>query len=401
MYTLVVVIIFLLVLIFMGFIFSVFRNKIRFFITGFDEGFSASDLNLLWKVSQLCELQQPTSLFYSLPALTKCIGQISTLTSADGEDKNQKIMTKLFDYRTKLQNEADDKKGLQTTTTLEKGQKLRIILPGKGVFATEITANASFLVVNVPKQKDIIVVPAEEWVGKVISVYLWRKGDARYVFDTTVTQAGLYIGKSSLFLQHSNNLIRTQKRKAVRAKCDIPGDLFIVRKENLDYSAVETQNGYHCKIVDISESGAQIKIGGKGVENIIIKIQFNIQNKLIIMSGIVRTVEYNEEDNQSLLHIECTHIEPSMKNEILSFVYQILPTDEKEIIQAIEQTDEDNAIELENETANQENENNKVEKLEENANSNISAASNNVIDNNQSDKNTEAALDIEGELEEL
>lgn len=400
MYTLVAVIIILLVLISIGFLLSKFRNKIRFFITGLDEGFSAADLGLLWKVSQLCELQQPTSLFYSLPALTKCIAQISTLTSADGQEKNQKIMSKLFDYRTKLQNEADDKKGLQTTTTLEKGQKLRIILPGKGVFATEITGNGSFLVVNVPKQKDIIIVPAEEWVGKVVSVYLWRKGDARYAFDTTVTQAGLYIGKSSLFLQHSNNLIRTQKRKAVRAKCDLPGDLFIVRKENFDHSAVETQNGYHCKIVDISESGAQIKIGGKGVENIIIKIQFNIQNKLIIMSGIVRTVEYNEEDNQSLLHFECTHIEPVMKNEILSFVYQVLPTDEKEIIQAIEQTDEDNAGELEKEIENQENTTSSEVAKEENANSNLAASENN-IKSNISENVGEQETDTFNELEKL
>lgn len=355
MYTLVVIIIVLVCLIGIGFLFSVFKSKIQFFITGIDEGFSLGDLFLLWNVSQLCELEQPTSLFYSLPALTKCIAQISTLTSANSEngESNQKLMTKLFDYRTKLQNEADDKKGLQSTTTLDKGQKLRVILPGHGVFATEIVANGTQLVINVPKQKDMIVVPAEEWVGKVVNVYLWRKGDARYVFDTTVTQSGLYIGKSSLFLKHSNNLIRTQKRKAVRAKCDLQGDLFIVRKENVDYTAVETQNGYKCKIEDISESGAQIRIGGKGVENIVIKLQFNIQNKLVIMTGIIRTVQYNEEINQSLLHFECTHIEPAMRNEILAFVYQVLPAEEKEIIEALAQTDEDNPGEVENE--NQEN----------------------------------------------
>jgi len=356
-YTLVVIIIVLLALIAIGFLYSIFKTRIQFYITGIDEGFSFGDVTLLWNVSQICELEQPTSLYYSLPALTKCIAQISSISSTpdtDGtydtykSDRYQKIMTKLFDYRTKLQNEADDKKGLTSTTTLDKGQKVRIILPGKGVFASEIVANGTQLVITVPKQKEMIIVPAEDWVGKVISVYLWRKGDARYVFDTTVTQSGLYIGKSSLFLKHSNNLIRTQKRKSVRAKCDLSGELFIVKEKTTDYTAVETQNGYRCKIEDISESGAQVRIGGKGAENVLIKLQFNIANKLIIMFGVIRTVEYNEEDNQSLLHFECTHIDAPMRNEILSYVYQILPSDEKEIIEALQQTDQDIEFDEEN-----------------------------------------------------
>ena len=134
-------------------------------------------------------------------------------------------MTKLFNYRTKIQNEADDKKGMTTTHSLDKGQTLRIILPGKGVFTTEIVGNGNFLVINVPRQKNLIPLSGEDWVGKVVSVYLWRKGDARYVFDTTVTQSGLFLGKSSLFLKHSSNLVRTQKRKAVRVKCQIYGML--------------------------------------------------------------------------------------------------------------------------------------------------------------------------------
>lgn len=355
MYTLVVVIIVLLSFISLGFLYSVFKTKIQFYVTGIDEGFSLIDVSLLWKVSQICELGQPTSLFFSLPALTKCIAQVSSISSGTDANANryQKILSKLFDYRTKLQNEADDKKGLSSTTTLEKGQKLRIILPGKGVFASDLVANGSQMVINVPKQKDMIIVPAEDWVGKVVSVYLWRKGDARYVFDTTVTQSGLYIGKSSLFLKHSNNLIRTQKRKAVRAKCDISGELFLVKDKTIDYTAVETQGGYRCKIEDISESGAQIRIGGKGAENVLIKLQYSIGSKLVVMFGVIRTVEYNEEQNQSLLHFECTHIDPVMKNEILTYVYQILPSNEKEILEALNQTDEDNLEDSNNEEFNE------------------------------------------------
>ena len=276
--------------------------------------------------------------------------QISNMTNTDNSQKNQLIMTKLFDYRTKIQNEADAKKGMTTTHSLERGQTLRIILPGKGVFTSEIVGNGNFLVINVPRQKNLIPLPGEEWVGRVISVYLWRKGDARYVFDTTVTQNGLFLGKSSLFLKHSSNLVRTQKRKAVRVKCQIYGMLYIIKKDKVDVTAIETHNGFRCLIEDISEAGALIRIGGKGVQNVKIKLQFNIQNKLILMVGVVRTVEYNEAENQSLLHFECTHIDTTMKNEILKFVYNMLPESEKEVLEALEQTETDEATAKNNDT---------------------------------------------------
>ena len=327
----------------MGAVYTAFKQRINFFITGLDSGFSISEISLLWQAAEICNLEQPTSLYYSLPSLTKCMTQISNMTNTDNSQKNQLIMTKLFDYRTKIQNEADAKKGMTTTHSLERGQTLRIILPGKGVFTSEIVGNGNFLVINVPRQKNLIPLPGEEWVGRVISVYLWRKGDARYVFDTTVTQNGLFLGKSSLFLKHSSNLVRTQKRKAVRVKCQIYGMLYIIKKDKVDVTAIETHNGFRCLIEDISEAGALIRIGGKGVQNVKIKLQFNIQNKLILMVGVVRTVEYNEAENQSLLHFECTHIDTTMKNEILKFVYNMLPESEKEVLEALEQTETDEA----------------------------------------------------------
>ena len=343
MYTVTFLIIILVILAAMGAVYTAFKQRINFFITGLDSGFSFSEISLLWQAAELVSLEQPTSLFYSLPSLTKCMTQISNMTNTDNSQKNQLIMTKLFDYRTKIQNEADDKKGMTTTHSLDKGQTLRIILPGKGVFASEIVGNGNFLVINVPRQKNLIPFSGEEWVGRVISVYLWRKGDARYVFDTTVTQNGLFLGKSSLFLKHSANLVRTQKRKAVRVKCQIYGMLYIIKKDKVDITAIETQNGFRCLIEDISEAGALIRIGGKGVQNVKIKLQFNIHNKLILMVGVVRTVEYNEAENQSLLHFECTHIETSMKNEVLKFVYNMLPESEKEVLEALEQTETDEA----------------------------------------------------------
>lgn len=376
MYILIAIFVIIGIIILLTFLYSILKDKINFFITGFDSGFSIGDLFLLYKVAQLCDLEQPTSLFWSMPSLNRCIAQINTQASADGKKlsaQHQNLMTKLYNYRTKIQNQSDEKKGLSSTSSLDKGQVLRIIFPGKGVFASKIIENGKQIVIDVPTQKGIITVPAEEWVGKVISIYLWRKGDARYVFDTTVTQSGLYIGKSSLFLNQSNNLVRTQKRKSVRVPCEIYGQLYIIRKQISNFTEIETKSGYKCLILDISESGAMIKIGGKGVENIQIKLQFTIQKMIIVMFGIVRTVEYNEHENLSILHFECTHIEQAMKNEILSFVYNTLPENEKEILEAINQTDSDNE-DLENVLSNEIN--NEKQKEESQKNDDVTSTEN-------------------------
>ena len=303
MYALIGIIILILVILILVFLYTQFKSKIEFYITGLDSKFSISDLNLLWNVAKYCELENPNALFFSLPALTKCMTKITSDASEEGNEKDPKLqvlLSKLFDFRTKLQNESDEKKGLNSTTGLEKGQKLRIILPGKGVFASKVLNNGKEIIVTVPRQKNLIPISSENWVGKVINVYLWRKGDARYVFDTTVTQNGLFLGKSALFLKHSSNLVRTQKRKAVRVKCEIYGMLYIIQRDKVDVNAIETQNGFRCLIEDISESGALIRIGGKGVQNVKIKLQYNIHNKLILMVGVVRTVEFNEEKNQKI-----------------------------------------------------------------------------------------------------
>ncbi len=352
-YILISVVITIAVLLVIAGIYSIFKQRIEFYITGLDSKFSFSDLGLLWNVAQMCDLEYPKALFWSMPSLTKCMTQITSQAAANGTEndpKTQALITKLFDYRTKLQNETDNKKGLESTMYLDKGQKLRIILPGKGVFSSKILNNGKELIISVPRQKDMIPLTAEEWKGKFINVYLWRKGDARYVFDTTVTGHGLFVGESSISLKHSTNLIRTQKRKAVRAKCEIKANLYIIKNENIDYNAVETQNGYKCLIEDISEAGAMIRIGGKGVPNVQIKLQFNIQSMLIIMFGVVRTVEYNEASNQSLLHFECIHLEPAMKNEVLSYVYNMLPEREKEVYEALKLTDTDEEESAQGET---------------------------------------------------
>jgi hypothetical protein len=57
------------------------------------------------------------------------------------------------------------------------------------------------------------------------------------------------------------------------------------------------------------------------------------------MHGVIRAVEWNKTMNQSRLHFECMKIDRGMKNTVLTFVYNVLPPEEKQIHEAIAQAE--------------------------------------------------------------
>jgi len=324
---------------------SLNSDKIQFFSTGIDKGFKFSEVLALWRLASVSELDEPESLYFSLPLVSQAITKFIKETQENGTDgleKNKKFLSKLYDYRTRISLEHENNKSLDSTKYLDKHQRLRIVLPGAGVFRSEILANASELFVKTPTRNGIIAVPGQDWVGKEVHVYLWRKGDAAYVFDTVVNNFDVYMGATVLRLQHSTKLIRTQKRESIRAACNMDAQLYFINDTgDVDYDSVDATPGYKCLLEDVSEGGALIRVGGKGVKGARVKIQFNIGESLVVMFGVVVGVEYNKSLNQSRLHFECIHVDEQMKNLVLSFVYKTLPEEKKEELEAISLAEED------------------------------------------------------------
>ncbi len=337
-------------------LYSMNSEKIQFFATGLDSGFRFSEIRTLWRLATVCDLEEPNSLYVSTAALNECISKViseekqkNTINSF----KTQQFLDRLYKFRTRITLDKDSKRGLDNTRYLDAGQRLRIILPGKGIFVSKIKNNAHELLVILPKQEDkktkkVIVLKPEEWIGKRISVYLWRKNDACYAFDTIVLASSVFQGENCLVLKHSEQLDRSQKRQSVRCECQIPAQMYMITSAVVDYNVAETEPGFKCLLEDISEDGALIRVGGMGKTNIQIKIQFKLNDTLIIMYGIIRAVEYNKALEQSRLHFECIHIDPSMKNAILTYVYNIIPADQKEKDLAIKLAEDDSNEDGEN-----------------------------------------------------
>ncbi|MBR5964947.1 MAG: PilZ domain-containing protein [Treponema sp.] len=334
----------LLVLLLAVWLLKTFSTKINFFATGLDQKFTLGEISILWKLAKIVDLEEPETLFVSTASLTRCITNLIETSKRDGTDSSletQNFLAKLYKFRTKIELASENRRGLESSKALSNGQKLRLILKGSGVFASRILNNSRDLIITIPIQDGRIKIPPEDWKDKEISVYLWRKGDAGYVFDTKVLAAGIFLGQNVLYVAHSNNLFRAQKRKSIRTECHIPAQLYIIKEAVTEFAQVETAPGFKCFLEDISSDGALIRVGGKGVNNIQVKLQFEIDDTLILMYCLVRSVEYNSANNQSRLHLECLHIEPSMRNAILSFVYKVLPEDQKNAEVALSQLEDE------------------------------------------------------------
>jgi c-di-GMP-binding flagellar brake protein YcgR len=86
---------------------------------------------------------------------------------------------------------------------------------------------------------------------------------------------------------------------------------------------LERGQGLRCKLLDVSEDGAALLIGGKAKLGLPIKIQFDLSDELVVMNGIVKGVNFDEKKNRSMLHIQSLPISKAVRNVILAYVYNI------------------------------------------------------------------------------
>ncbi len=290
-----------------------------------------TEIKILWKTVKKLGLLDPLTLYDSISTLNRVISLVLSEQRRVGANAvgGQVLISKLNKLRTKVALEGDESTHIQSTAALETGQRLSVIFPGRGVYSSFVLNNGRRIEIELPKKILRIgsatkseVLPPNQWRGKTITVYMWRKDDACYAFDTIVDDTGTFEGKPCVMLNHTSNLDRIQKRQAVRCECSIDAGLYVIKSAEIDYNKIDDEeDGFKCCLDDISESGALVRIGGKGKANTRIKLQFSLSNNLIMMFGIVHSVEFDKEKNESKLHFECTYMDDDMRNTLLNYIY--------------------------------------------------------------------------------
>ena len=305
----------------------------QFFSKGREAGFSNKDLEQIRRIVQNCNIADPPGIFKSQAQFEIVVRSMVNTVQLSGESRDPEIqyfLSKLFDYFNKIGMEASENiTRISTSRQISEGQALRILVTGTGVFKSEVVKNAgNSLTISRPvstKSNSAI-----QWQGAKISVYFWREDDAGYVFDTEVIDEVFSRGISSIKIGHNDSLFRTQKRKSVRIKIHKPAFIYLIN-DNENPHSLEKTAGLRCMLEDISETGCALKVHGQAGIGIRLKVQFSLNKIPVCIPVTVRSVEYNEDTDTSLVRAEADTLPIASRNLILCEVFNILQEEDDEL----------------------------------------------------------------------
>ncbi len=303
-------------------------SPLEYYARGKEVGFSFTEATQIRDMARLAGVRDPTSALWSIRELDICIKAFGRKFKNEGRDRDRAVlalMEKLYAFRKKLEFEQPKyRAGITSSRFIRSNQRIRILVDSVGIYSsTVIDSNERYLVVSYPVGAKIP--QGFQWRGARISVYFWRQEDAGYVFDTYVLEDLRIRDIPVLQLGHSESLLRTQKRKSLRVRSKVPSYLYLLKRLEGAYEKPERVPGLKCVVQDLSEDGFSVLIGGKAKVGLLVKVQFYIDDDLIVVSGTVKAAEYDVEKKQALLHVEAVVPSPRMRNIILAHVYNVGP----------------------------------------------------------------------------
>lgn len=309
-------------------------SMVPFFSRGKDAGFKTNEISLLWKAAKLANVPKPNVLFFSMDELDKTLhiltSEYQLLTGRCDDEYIKMVTKKLFDYRKKVEfSKPGYRIGLKTTRDIAQNQLIKIKAEGVGVYDSVVTSiSDTYLNVTYPKGPPLPT--GFSWRGQKLNIYFWRKNDAGYFFQSKFIEYQDRKEKKYLRLAHSDHLLRSQKRRSVRAPSQFAAQLYRLSSIETAANNIEVNPGLFCVVVDISIDGAAIRISGKYKRGMAIKVQFKIRKHLVVVNGIIRTTTYYFDKDMSMIHIEL--IPPAERYQfiILSYVYDIDRSRKKE-----------------------------------------------------------------------
>jgi c-di-GMP-binding flagellar brake protein YcgR len=307
---------------------------IQFYTKGKESGFTIHEINLLRKVAVENRLENPTSLFWSIKQLDRSIkGMVIKFRSEGSEDSDTSVgfLSKLFDFRRRVElNLPKYTIGLKTSRKMATGQRVKITLPGVGTYGAAVVENLrKHLALSYPEGPKLP--QGFSWKGQKINIYFWRLDDAGYVFESKVIDDFYDQKYPIIHISHSDNLVRSQKRRSVRVETNKPAVLYPLKSTEQASEEVETMPGLKCRLLDVSEDGAAILVGGRAKVGLTLKVQFSIDGGPLVMSGVVKGVNFNQKKNQSILHVQAIPLKPKTRNRVLSYVYNLFQERDNEL----------------------------------------------------------------------
>jgi c-di-GMP-binding flagellar brake protein YcgR len=305
-------------------------NMVQFFAKGKEAGFSARDMDQLRRLAVNCSIKDPASIFKSYKQFALIIRNMiySARTSGELNDPAvQDFLSRLFDYCGKIEMQTSENQvRISTSRQISEGQVLKILVPDTGVYKSEVVKNfGNYLTISRPVNNKLSA--SMQWNGLKISVYFWREDDAGYVFDSEVIDEVFSKGISSLKIEHNDSLFRTQKRKSLRIRYNKMAFLYLINDTDNPHK-LETSAGLKCMLEDISDTGCAFRVNGRATVGLRLKVQFLLDRVPVCIPGIVRSVDYKQEADSSMVRMEADMLPIGTRNQILCEVFNLMPEED-------------------------------------------------------------------------
>jgi len=299
---------------------------LQFYLRGRESGFSFREINLIRRVAVEARLEDPTALFWSVKQLDRAIKGFIIKYRSRGEEESPEynlLLAKLFELRKKVEFDLPKYKlGVKSSRKRPKGQLIRLTQPGAGPFVSKLIEILSrYMAIEYPRGPRLP--DGFSWKAQKGGVYFWRAEDAGYFFQTRVIDDYSDRKYPILHVAHSDNLVRTQKRQDIRVETDLPAELFPLRTIAESNETPEPGRGLRCRVVDLSEGGIAVLIGGKAKVGLPVKVQFAIGDTPVVMSGVVKGWNYDQKKNRSLLHVQASQPSTATSNRIPTYVFNL------------------------------------------------------------------------------
>ena len=310
---------------------------IQFYTKGKESGFSFREVGLLRKIAIETQIENPTALFWSIKQLNRSIKEmiikLRSQDMIDNEESNQ-LLSKLYDLRKRVEFDLPRYRlGLKSSRDITPRQRMRVTLPGAGPFATMVIENRSkYLALSRPHGPGLP--EGFMWKGQQIGLHFWRAEDAGYFMRTKVIND--FIGQKYpiIHVSHTDDVTRNQQRRSIRVKTNLQATVYPLKSIQEANEMEESAKGLRCRLLDISEDGACLMVGGRTKAGLPIKIQFELSDRIVVMCGLVKGVSYDQKKNVSLLHVQAVPLSSKTRNHILTFVYNIFGEQEPNKVQS-------------------------------------------------------------------
>jgi c-di-GMP-binding flagellar brake protein YcgR len=299
---------------------------IQFYTKGKESGFSFREVGLLRKIAIETDIENPTALFWSIKQLNRSIKEmIIKLRSKElmDDEESNNLLSKLYELRKRVEFDLPRYRlGLKSSRDITPRQRMRATLPGAGPYATMVIENRSkYLALSRPQGPGLP--DGFVWKGQQIGLHFWRAEDAGYFMRTKVINDFINQKYPIIHVAHTDDITRKQQRRSIRVKTNLQATVYPLKSIQEANELEETARGLRCRLVDLSEDGACLMVGGRTKAGLPIKIQFELSDRLVVMCGLVKGVSYDQKKNVSLLHVQAVPLRTRTRNHILTYVYNI------------------------------------------------------------------------------